>query len=218
VDSTTVTKFNRNIAEKYVKDIFASHYDANIRSFMPTIITLSEEERLLASVSLRSGAAENILVEKYLQLPIQQEIKKYISRNVLRSDVVEVGNMVASSLGGARKLIYMLTAFLKGAGFKYVIFTATPQLLNTFNRLGLSPKFLAFADREKIKFPDDWGSYYETKPQVVFGCVNEGYRLLKKQITEVSYAETANLWNKSLKIGVSSNKKSLPEYINIDIR
>ena len=82
MDSTTVTKLNRNIAEKYVRDIFESHYDANIRSFMPTIITLSEEERLLASVSLRSGAAENILVEKYLQLPIQQEIKKYISRNV----------------------------------------------------------------------------------------------------------------------------------------
>ena len=75
MDSTTVTKLNRNIAEKYVRDIFESHYDANIRSFMPTIITLSEEERLLASVSLRSGAAENILVEKYLQLPSNKKLK-----------------------------------------------------------------------------------------------------------------------------------------------
>jgi len=209
-------KLNRNDAEIYTKDIFASHYGANIKAFMPTILTLSNKDKMVGSVGINPGLSKSSLVEKYLNLPIEEEIKQYINRNVSRDEIIEVGNMVTSTAGGSISLIFMLTAFLKITGYKYVIFTSTPLLLNSFKNLGLNPKFLAFANKEKISYPDNWGTYYESNPRVVFGCVNDGYRSIQSKIVDSHYGKLAKIWEKSLQIGQSYSNKNLPDYLNLE--
>jgi hypothetical protein len=61
------------------------------------------------------------------------------------------------------------------------VFTATASLLNSFGRLRLQPSALAPADPSRL--PDagqQWGSYYDTQPQVMFGDIRYGYEKLAR--------------------------------------
>jgi len=62
---------------------------------------------------------------------------------------------------------------------QWVAFTATRGVLNSFIRLRLKPVVIAPA--EPARLPDagkSWGSYYATKPQVMFGDIRSGYAQL----------------------------------------
>jgi hypothetical protein len=59
-------------------------------------------------------------------------------------------------------------------------FTGTNTLLNSFQRLGLSPLSLGLADPACMGAQlDDWGSYYASEPQVMVGDIYSGYQHLQ---------------------------------------
>jgi len=62
-----------------------------------------------------------------------------------------VGNLAADSPGAARLLIVALTDLLVALGFRWVTFTGTPPLLNSFQRLGLTPSPTAHREAETAK-------------------------------------------------------------------
>ena len=47
-----------------------------------------------------------------------------------------MGNLATVSSGGARWLIIALTAYLQGAGYDWVVFTAVRSLRNSFEKPG----------------------------------------------------------------------------------
>lgn len=53
---------------------------------------------------------------------------------------MEVGNLAAASPGAARLLIVALTDLLVALGYRWVTFTGTLGLLNSFQRLGPHPR------------------------------------------------------------------------------
>ena len=78
-----------------------------------------------------------------------------------------------------RALIVSVTRMLHSRGLHWVAFSATPSLLNSFTRLRLKPNWLAEAD--PLRLPDggkDWGTYYDTQPQVMFGDIRYCYAQL----------------------------------------
>jgi hypothetical protein len=90
-----------------------------------------------------------------------------------------VGNLAAVHAGAGRALIIHMTRFLHEQGYKWVTFTATRTLLNSFKRLGIKLFQLAEADPGRLEDGGkNWGTYYSTQPQVMFGDIASGYEKL----------------------------------------
>lgn len=170
--------------ENFVRERFASHHGARVRAFMPCLLGLVDQHgQLLGVVGLRSGAVRPLFLERYLQQPVEAVIAARHGNNPpSREQIVEVGNLAAGNPGTARLLIIALTDLLVAMGYRWVCFTGTLGLLNSFKRLGLTPLALGAADPacmgEELA---DWGSYYDNLPQVMAGDIYAGHQRLLHQ-------------------------------------
>ena len=166
--------------EDLIRRRYAERYQARIRRFMPCLLGLEASDgRVLGAVGCRSAQDGTLFLERYLGEPIERAIERRVGRPVARGTVVEVGNLAAEGSGAARRLIVSLTGLLAEAGFRWVAFTGTPSLLNSFHRLGLAPCPIAPADPACVAGElADWGSYYDHRPQVMAGEILAGRRSL----------------------------------------
>ncbi|MNN92400.1 Thermostable hemolysin [compost metagenome] len=61
------------------------------------------------------------------------------------------------------------------------MFTGAPTLINSFRRLGLEPVLLGEADPGRLgDAQQQWGTYYEQKPQVFSGSIRFGFEQLQR--------------------------------------
>lgn len=166
--------------QAYIADVFCTMYGAEVRHFCDTLIGCQDQDgRWIAALGFSFAGDGVTFLEQYLDAPLEAEIASRTGAPVKRSQVVEVGNLAASHAGAARALIIRMTQYLHQQGMVWVAFTATRSLLNSFTRLRLNPVVLAEADPRRL--PDAgkaWGSYYATKPQVMFGDIRSGYAQL----------------------------------------
>lgn len=172
----------RREVEAFVADSFKRQYGAELKHFCDVLVGCKDQNgRWVAALgySLLDGAPA--FLEQYLDVPIEREITSRTGKRIERASIVEVGNLAATHVGAARTLISCMTRFLHEQGLSWVAFTATRSLLNSFNRLGLVPVVLVDAD--PVRLPDkgaSWGSYYVTKPQVMYGDIRSGHDQLVK--------------------------------------
>lgn len=170
----------RESLETFIRERFALHYQARIRHFMPCLLGLhANNGEVQGAVGLRSAQRRPLFLERYLDEPIEQAISRRCGREVPREEIVEVGNLAAFGNGSARLLIVALTNLLVAQGFRWVVFTGTPALLNSFQRLALTPIALGLADPARMGDElADWGSYYASRPQVMAGEILPGHQRL----------------------------------------
>jgi hypothetical protein len=171
----------RLAAEQFVSSCFKQHYGAEIRHFMPLLMSLSDQHNELKAVlGFRYAGQDSLFIENYLDLPAEQILATKLKRPVDRSRLVEVGNLAVNMAGGGRWLITALTAYLSVTGCEWALFTIGPVLHNAFSRLGLQLIDLAPARRESLPLGKQahWGSYYEQKPRVMAGNIAQGYAVL----------------------------------------
>ena len=171
----------RDEIEDLIRVRFAEQYGAKIQHFMPCLLGLEDlAGQLQAAVGIRGADAGELFLERYLDRPVEEEITARNGRYLQRSEIVEVGNLAAVGAGHARLLIVALTDVLVALGFRWVAFTGTSTLLNSFQRLGLSPLSLGLADPACMGDDlADWGSYYATRPQVMVGDIYAGHQRLQ---------------------------------------
>ena len=174
----------RKAVENFICERFYEHYGAHIQHFMPCLLALVDADGILrGAAGLRSAASGPLFLERYLERPVEQLInRKQAQRNgrvVNRNEIVEVGNLGTLAPGSARVLIVALTNLLVAQGFRWISFTGTPMLINSFQRLGLSPLCLGDARPECLGEEQvAWGSYYQTNPQVMVGEIMGGHQRL----------------------------------------
>ncbi|MCC6076158.1 thermostable hemolysin [Pseudomonas sp. MAHUQ-58] len=164
----------RKQLENFIAGRFAEQYGARLRHFMPCLLGLYDgSQQLQAALGVRCGQQGALFLEHYLDAPVEQCIAAHAAIALpSRGRIAEVGNLAAIGAGHARLLIVALTDLLAAAGFRWVAFTGTPLLLNSFQRLGLSLLHLGPADGQRLGAElADWGSYYATGPQVMVGDV-----------------------------------------------
>ena len=172
----------RRQLENFIGERFAAHYGARVRHFMPCLLGLyDQEQQLQAALGVRCGQSAPLFLERYLDAPVEQRIAELGGGGLPpRGRIAEVGNLAALGGGHARLLIVSLTELLATAGFRWVAFTGTPLLLNSFQRLGLSLLHLGPADGQRLGTElADWGSYYATQPQVMVGDVLAAHQRLQ---------------------------------------
>jgi hypothetical protein len=175
---------NRAQTERYVRLCFNRMYGADIRKFMPVLMSLRNDGgRLLGTLGFRAAQEGPLFLEQYLDRPVEQELASNISRPVDRGGLVEVGNLAVSVSGGGRWLITALTSYLYSAGADWVVFTAGPALRNSFTRLGIELLDLGPAEPERLP-PEErsfWGNYYDQKPRVMAGHVPQGHEVMQRR-------------------------------------
>ncbi|WP_031302672.1 thermostable hemolysin [Pseudomonas sp. EGD-AK9] len=171
----------RAALEQFIRRRFALQYGARVHQFMPCLFALENRAgQLLGALGVRSAGNGPLFLERYLDEPIQSAIGARLGRiEPDRGELVEVGNLAADSPGAARLLIVALTDLLVALGFRWVAFTGTPTLLNSFQRLGLAPIALGQANPRCMgEELADWGSYYDSRPLVMAGDIRGGHQRL----------------------------------------
>ncbi len=162
----------RQDAEAFIRDIFATRYNAQVTSFAPNLMLLEKHHNILAATGWRSAKNERLFLERYLDMPIESHIAQLSSQTVERQRIVEVGHLASQKAGGSIHVIRELAQHLHAQGFEWVVFTATQELIGIFAKLGLPLLALAAADPTRLGADaQNWGSYYDTQPIVVAGRI-----------------------------------------------
>jgi hypothetical protein len=183
----------RAALEDFIRAVFARTYGAKVAYFAQVLLGIKGPDgQWLAALGYTPASEQPLFVEHYSAETVEQKISGKLDTLVRRDQVVEVGNLAATSAGAARLLIAGAVQYLYEAGFCWVIFTATRALLNSFHRLDLRPILLASADPTRL--PDQgrsWGTYYDSHPQIMAGSILLGYLSMKTRRQRAALLEAA---------------------------
>jgi hypothetical protein len=174
----------RDAVELFIRERFLEHHGAHIQHFMPCLLALVDSAGTLrGAAGLRSAASGPLFLERYLESPVERLIAQKQApgneRVLNRNEIVEVGNLGTLAPGCARLLIVALTDLLVAQGFRWISFTGTPLLINSFQRLGLTPLAVGAARAECLGAEQaEWGSYFASNPQVMVGDIMGGHQHL----------------------------------------
>lgn len=205
IDAFEPNSPGRKEAERFIHDRFNIEYDADIQHYMPHLVQLkTRDNEIVAVVGYRDAAHHNLFVESYFNEPIDVVMSRELGQEITRDEIVEVGNLADAHPGGARAAITALTAYLYGAGFRWVVFTGVTKLRNAFFRLGLDPVHIGAADPACLSgdVQKEWGRYYQADPKIMAGDIHEGYWSL-----EFTREVLQPLWVSALVEGMQQGKK-----------
>lgn len=162
--------------EHFIAARFGRAYGARVTHFLPHLLGVRDGlARWQAAAGYAVASGQPLFLEQYLDGPIEFTIAATLGRPVARASIVEVGNLAAISAGMARVLIPLLARHLHRLGYRWVAFTATRALRNTFQRLGLRPLRLIRADPARLADRGaNWGTYYDHDPVVMAGKISLG--------------------------------------------
>lgn len=178
---STDTGFHEGVA--FVRQRYWRYYGAHARVTAPHLIILRDPTGGCRAVAGLTPASDKpLFLEQYLDQPVEALATRQAGTTIDRNKIWEIANLAADGSGAGRMLFVALTARLASLGGEWVAFTATTQVRNMFNRLGLSPVSVADADPERLG--DGalcWGRYYQHNPKVMLGHVPPGHRYLIQQ-------------------------------------
>ena len=162
--------------EHFIAARFGRAYGAHVTHFLPHLLGVRDGlARWQAAAGYAAASVQALFLEQYLDGPIELTLAAALGRPVARAGIVEVGNLAAVSAGMARALIPLLARHLHRLGYRWVAFTATRALRNTFHRLGLRPLRLTRADPARLSDGGaSWGTYYDHDPVVMAGKISLG--------------------------------------------
>jgi hypothetical protein len=164
------TSAERHLAESFIQQTYAKAFGARVSNFMPLLMELRDDNGGRAVLGIRPASSTSpLFLEQYLDRPIEQEIAAQANCPVGRDGIVEIGNLAADQRGASKHLFVLLAAVLAAANYRWMAFTATPQVEKLIERLHYSPIALRRVDPDRIGDQlHDWGNYYDTKPRVAY--------------------------------------------------
>jgi hypothetical protein len=202
IEMSALQDHDRSEVERYIHSSFLKAYGADVKQFMPELMSLrSDAGQLMGALGLRRASDDMLFLEQYLDRPVEQLLAAQINSPVDRDGIVEVGNLAVSGAGGGRWLITALTAYLYASHEKWVVFTAGPVLCNAFSRMGIDLVELGDADPSRLN-PEElpaWGHYYDQKPRVMAGLIKPGYLVLQQRLK--SQSVLGQLWFHAGQVG-----------------
>ncbi|MFG0324601.1 thermostable hemolysin [Pseudomonas sp. zjy_15] len=172
----------RGELEHFIHERFASVHQADVKHYLPELLALQGSHgRLIAAAGMRPASEGPLFLERYLDEPLESAVSRVTGASADRNCMVEVGNLASLSAGSARIMIIAVTWLLAMRGLEWVAFTGAATLFNSFRRLGLVPTVLASADPARLQGQvDQWGTYYDQRPQVFAGNIGFGFDALKQ--------------------------------------
>ncbi|ANC03779.1 thermostable hemolysin [Pseudomonas putida] len=172
----------RKDLEHFIHQCFATVHRADVQHYLPELLALQDSHgQLIAAAGMRPACEGPLFLEKYLDMPLEAAVSQLTGTSPSRACMVEVGNLASLSAGSARIIIIAITWLLAIRGLEWVAFTGAATLINSFRRLGLTPTVLASADPNRLRGQvDQWGTYYDQRPQVFVGRIGDGFDALTR--------------------------------------
>lgn len=173
----------RGKVEQFISEKFRTSYSAEIHEFMPQILSMRCLNSFSGAIGMRKAASSSLFLEHYLDSSIENSISTACGEPVARNEIVEIGNLVAGRKGPSQFVFLIATTVLKLAGYKWITFTATQELANNLNKLGFPMVKLADARLNCLSQEEsqEWGSYYDTCPQVFVGSLDAAAAIARKR-------------------------------------
>ncbi len=179
----TLRDEERAAAKQFVRARYRSAYDAEVRHFLPYLLTMQCLGHYSGVAGLSPAGVQPLFLEQYLSAPVEQVLAARTGLPVARNKLVEVGNLVAARKGASHLLFLLFTAVLHAAGYEWITFTATHALRNNLEKLGLP--LVTLKEVEVDSLPADvrneWGSYYATEPMVMAANLGDIDRLVNSK-------------------------------------
>ncbi|NVK55804.1 MAG: thermostable hemolysin [Alteromonadaceae bacterium] len=156
--------------ERHIASGFHKVYQANITEFMPLLVGLGGHKPE-AALGIRTGR-EAMFVEHYFDTSLAEAL----SNNGIdcpRHRLAEIGNLYSASSRYTMPLLLLTAMALFHQHVSVLVFTATDYLQRMMTHGGLTLHPLVAADAARLpqtsagKTAQNWGSYYQTNPQVV---------------------------------------------------
>lgn len=171
----------REEVEEFIRDVFARRYGADVRNFAPTLLSLQDHGEIVAAAGYRSAAEAPLFLERYLPSPVETLLATHTESAPQRRSIVEVGHLAATRAGEGRRLIALIGSHLAAQDFVWVVGTITNDLRHLFMRIGVTPLALGAADPGALGAEvAHWGSYYDHRPMVLAGHLDEALRRLTR--------------------------------------
>lgn len=181
----------RERVERYIAEVFRLAHGAKLMNYMPLLVYREEAGALQAALGLRCAAGADLFCEQYLEDPLEAHVAREFGRVVNRGQLMELGNLVASSPGQSVALYLLVIAALYEAGIDYLAFAANRAVRLSIRRCGFTTRDLGPADPGALgSAAMDWGSYYEGSPRVILGDLRQAVEHGRRQ------AAISELWRR----------------------
>ncbi len=185
IDITRCFMPERTRVEDFIRDVYRTHYDADIRVTYPTLMSVRNAQGdILAAVGFRLASEAPLFLEQYTRQPIENVLSPlYGAGPIARGEIVEIGNLASAGKGASIFLFGAIASYLLNRGVRYATVTGTEQLRKRFRLLGLQPHVLCDANRALLgASQNNWGSYYATQPKVLAGSLEASMQQLNRQL------------------------------------
>ena len=168
--------------EHFIQGAFACKHAARVRTFMPTLLAMRNEQGSVCGVAgFRSAQNDSLFLERYLDTPIERAIGAAVGGEPSRAQIVEVGNLAGISCRAAMRLVVELPRLLLARGHRWIVFTATDRVRHLLAAYDAPLIELAAAHANRVSgMADDWGRYYDTDPRVMVGHLPDGIALQRR--------------------------------------
>jgi len=159
--------------EQEIRSAYEKNFGANFSHFMPSLISAAKPgQKAHLRFGICAAADHDLYLESYLPEPIEACLSHAICSRVERSSIAEIGNLSLNHIDNLQHDLFAIATFCQQQGYRYVVCTATRALRLLFLRAGMKPVHLGNAEQHDA--PADgahWGSYYESRPQIIGGNI-----------------------------------------------
>ncbi|HSJ49033.1 MAG TPA: thermostable hemolysin [Gammaproteobacteria bacterium] len=162
----------------FIQRRFLQAYGARPELRIPRLLALTTGRgSLLAAVGVRNAGDERLFLEDYIDAPAETLVT--CDSPLRRSELAEIAHLAGVEAGVSRFLFAGLTLWLRAQGYRWIAFTGTDQLRNSFKRMGIPMSSIAPADPARLADGGQgWGAYYDHRPVVMTANVETGFQAL----------------------------------------
>ena len=173
----------RDEVQSYIQEKFQQSYGAVVNEFLDYLLSMNCPAGLSGVAGISMAADKVLFLEQYFDAPVEVELSQALGKKVERSAIVEIGNLVATTRGASVALFVILASTLYRAGYEHMVFTASGQLSSQFKKLGFETSAIKAANPECLSDNSlsDWGSYYDSEPEVLVGNLQEAMELISSR-------------------------------------
>ena len=167
----------------YVRQRYHEAFGAALTPSFSHWMDRGEDGMAGAALGYRRAGDEPLFLERYLDEPIEALVSSALSRDILRSRIVEIGNFAA---GNALAMLDLWGAAANdlGSASEVAVATLTATLRSMFARIGVPIVVLVPACAQRVgEDPGAWGKYYELDPQVCAGVISQGQQAISEFLT-----------------------------------
>lgn len=168
LDAIALESGESRAARSFIEQRFKTAFSADLSVETPLILRLMRSpDSIIAAVGMRPANNERLFLEHYTQGAIEGFLTEH--GETPRAAIAEIAHLAGVEPGISRYLFPLMTVLLQELGFRWVVFTGTRQLMNSFHRLEIATQVIADARPECLPSGSkgSWGTYYDNCPKVI---------------------------------------------------